>query len=137
MDEFNLAEAQLFRILTSFFGPDRVVPRMSVLAICGGSLPEKFVATLSLWARENTCLFTVVNDDDTPKLVFEFFHGFVESIEVEQLEHQQHLPDLFAVHGIQYIPISPDEFRDLTSPGGISFFHFLQAKVALDDMDFA
>lgn len=137
MNEFNLEEAQLFRILVSFFGPDRVVPRMSVMAICGGALPEKFASVLSGWARTTNCLFTIINDQDNPKVVFEFFGGLSEAIDVQELEHQQHLPDLFAAQGIQYISISKEEFADLTSPGGISFFHFLQAKVDLDDVDVA
>ncbi len=137
MHDFSLQEAQLFRLLVSFFGIDRVVPKMSVLTVCGGELPERYQGALRDWARSSTCLFTVVDGQDSPKLVVEFYEGFADSVDVKEAEHSQHLPSLFSALGIHYITISAQEFVDLITPGGISFFHFLQAKVGMDDVGFS
>ena len=67
MIELDNNEAILFRLLASFFGRDKVIPQMSVLAACGGDLPEgKFSEQeqqiLRISAKKMKCLFTVVNE---------------------------------------------------------------------------
>jgi hypothetical protein len=134
MAHMDLREAQLFRILSSFFGRDRVVFRMSALAVCGGQLPpgvEFGEFDLAGWARLNPCLFTIVDGDDNPFMVIEFFSGFEVSIDVAEVEHQRYLRPLLAAAGIRYITMSDDEFSDILDPdGGLDILSFLKAKVA-------
>ena len=123
MTMLSMPEAQLFRLLASFFGEERVIPKMSVMAVCGGSLPEIGSAdtveqspSLNRWARENKCLFTVVDHEDEPRLVVEFFAGFQSSVDVVEEAHQRVLPELLKTVGIHYVTISPEEFRDVLDP---------------------
>jgi hypothetical protein len=78
-------------------------------------------------------LFTIVDDDDTPKMVMEFAPDFTQFIEVEQLERQKRLPSLLGACGVQYITMSASELGELTDPDGtIDFVAFLQDKVGVD-----
>lgn len=129
----ELHEAQLFNMLASFFGRERVIPQMSVLSVCGGSLPEsaqKLSSGITSWARSNKCLFTIIDDEDTPKLVVEFFSGFEHSIDPVEEEHQRLLTTILPAAGIRYITISHGEFSELLDPrGNLDFFSLLEAKV--------
>lgn len=154
MIEFSHSEALLFRMLTSFFGRDHVVPNMSVTSVCGGSLPENIVidqgivqlrrraagenpalnlgekrTDLAAWARGARCLFTIVDFNDVPKMVVEFFSGFETAIDMRDLEHQIYLKPILAAAGIRYVTISDAEFADLTDPSGrLDVFTLLRAK---------
>ncbi|MCO6431541.1 MAG: hypothetical protein J5J00_11830 [Deltaproteobacteria bacterium] len=170
-------EAILFRVLTSFFGHDHVIPNMSVISVCGGGLPERHLmpelqalfengeaerprnslpnkeirldsmpAKLGLagtrsemlpsspcrvtrWAKENKCLFTIVNGSGDPRMVIEFFSGFGESVTVSDVEHQHYLRPILRAAGITYCTISIEEFAEITDPGSsLDFFSFLKAK---------
>lgn len=130
----ELHEAQLFNLLASFFGRERVIPNMSVMSVCGGSLPEglKNPAELTSWAKSNKCLFTIVDGDDTPKLVVEFFSGFEKSIVPKEEEHQRYLTQLLPAAGVRYITISDEEFSELLDPrGSLDLFALLEEKVAV------
>lgn len=129
----ELHEAQLFKLLSSFFGRDRVVPRMSVLAVCGGELPSTNgmpKPELTTWAKASKCLFTIVDDDDTPKMVVEFFSGFTDTVDPVEEEHQRLLTSILPAAGVRYITISNAEFSELLDPrGNLDFFSLLEAKV--------
>ena len=103
MTDLTLEQAQLFRMLTGFFGQDRIILNMSVLAVCGGELPapvypsdeqpRSLPADLGAWAKGNRCLFTVIDSDDSPKMVLDFEaldssaggHGTVDPEKIEYL----------------------------------------------------
>jgi hypothetical protein len=129
----ELHEAQLFKMLSSFFGRERVVPHMSVLSICGGELPEDYEESseaLRSWAKATKCLFTIVDDDDTPKMVVEFFSGFEHAVDPVEEEHQRYLSRLLPAAGIRYVTISDLEFSELLDPkSSLDFFSLLEAKV--------
>lgn len=137
MIEMNLAEAQLFRMLVGIFGRDRVVWSMSVRAVCGGELPRSVDSNddeLREKAERDKCLFTIVDDDDTPKMVMELEPDFTEFIEVEKLERQRWLPNILSACGIQYITMSASELGEITNPEGtMDFLSFLQDKVGVDN----
>ena len=118
MPTMSLAEAQLFRLLGNLFGGDRVVPNMTVRAVCGGELPTDlgFDIDLTVWAKKNTCLFTVVDHEDSPKMVVEFFSGVGPVVDPVDLEHQRFLKPLLGRLGILYITISPGEFDEVLDP---------------------
>lgn len=126
-------EAQFFRILTSFFGSERVIPSMSVLAVCCGELPVltcSHVIDLPSWAKSTKCLFTVVDQEDTPKVVFEFFNGFERYVDVQDIERQQLLRPLLESKGISYITIRNDELDEILDPqSNLDFYHWLKDKV--------
>lgn len=127
-------EAILFRLLTSFFGQDKVIPQMSVLAACGGELPEdKFGAedaqTLTLWAKKQKCLFTVVNELDNPRLVVELSVDAKSSIDVGELDKQQRARPLLGALGIPYIVLTKKELTFVCDPAGPdNWFHLLSSK---------
>ncbi len=83
MDFFDLPEAQFFRLLCRLFGPEQVIPRMSVYTVCGGRLPGAVEGLeggqIQCWAKSNQCLFTILDQDDNPKVVIELGgYGAVE-----------------------------------------------------------
>lgn len=142
MVELSLDEAQLFNVLCAFFGRENVVPHMRVIAICGGVLPpltapgipsevaEQRTLEFEDWARTNRGLFTIVDRDDNPRMVIEFFSGFAEHIDVQEETHQRCLRPILAAAGIPYVTISRDEFSMLTDPEQpLDFYHLLKAKV--------
>ena len=134
MIEMSHEEAILFRILSGFFGKDRVIYKMTVRSICGEKLPLDFRPNASFdvntWAKKNTCLFTIVDGSDNPCLVLEFFSGFENSVDVVEAEHQAILPDIFGRAGIRYITMTNSEFSEIINPGAsLDFFSFLKAKV--------
>lgn len=136
MIEMSLAEAQLFRMLVTFFGQERVVWSMSTRAVCGGSLPALPSAYDGehQWAERDKCLFTVVDYDDNPKMVIEFSPDFSQFIEVEQLERQKCLPVLLGACGIQYITMSAGELGEIMDPdSSLDFVGFLKDKFQIED----
>jgi hypothetical protein len=119
MVEMSLHEAQLFRMLEGFFGRDRVIWNMSVRTVCGGEYPTvagESDDTTARWAGVAGCLFTVVDEDDIPKMVVEFAQGLSHTIDVSMLDRQQKLPDLLERCGIRYIMLTQDEFEEILDP---------------------
>ncbi len=127
MIDLELREVRLYRLLCSFFGKEQVVPRMRVTAVCEGNVAEGDRA----WAETNSCLMTVVNRDDTPKLVFEFFNGTEESIDTDELELVERLPRLLEAVGVGMVTLSEEELDLLTTPGVIEFHRWLSEKLAI------
>ena len=127
-------EAILFRILTSFFGRDRVIPQMSVLAACGGEIPEhkykeEEQPAVAKWAKQKKCLFTVVNEDDAPKLVVELGVDAKSTIDLAELDKQEQARPLLSAAGVPYIVLSKKELSFITDPEGPSnWMHLLQSK---------
>lgn len=121
----ELEETQLLRMLTNLFGRDQVICRMSALAVCGGNvtavpllLQSGFSSSLELsqWAAGESCLFTVVDSDDIPKIVFEFAAEFHEVIDPLELEHERVLPTLLEQAGVRYIKIGKRDFYAMLDP---------------------
>jgi hypothetical protein len=139
MIEMSLQEAQLFRMLESFFGRDRVIWNMSVRTVCGGSYPSmanESEEVVARWAEVSGCLFTVVDNDDTPKMVIEFAADLTSTIDVEQLNRQQRLPDLLQACGVQYVLMTQDEFDEILDPdGSLDFVSVLKDRFGIYDSD--
>ncbi len=135
MIAFSLQEAQLYRLLAGFFGGERVVPNMRVIAVCGGELPPGQAPEAARWARENNCLFTIVDESEEPRLVVEFFSGYANRVDVSEEQHQRFLRPLLAARSIRYITISEGEFSDLTDPRAeADFVAFMEKKVVEADL---
>lgn len=140
MVEMSLQEAQLFRMLCGFFGRDRVVWNMSIRSVCGGALSASSNSAVTApaddWVDLMGCLFTVVDDEDTPKMVVEFAPDFSRCIEVQQMERHQRLPSLLEVYGIRYISITSEEFRDMTDPrSSLDLVSFLKDKFGVNESE--
>lgn len=137
MGEMSLEEAQLFRMLSGFFGRDRVIWNMSVRSVCGGSISTSVNTTAPPagdWIDMSGCLFTIVDDQDNPRMVIEFEADFSRYIEVSQMERSQRLPVLLQDHGIRYVSISPADFREMTDPrSSLDLISFLKDKFGVDD----
>ena len=133
----SLNEAQLFRLLVGFFGKDRVLFSMSVRAVCGGeliSLAELADESARAWAEGNRCLFTVVDDDDDPRMVVEFEPDFSSYIDVEQLERKKHLPGLLKANGVQYLTITNQEMGEILDPNCcLDLIDLLKDRFGIDD----
>jgi hypothetical protein len=117
MIEMSLGEAQLFRMLRSFFGEERVLWNISVRTVCAGSAGDEegeFEDNVHL----GSCLFTIVDDADIPKMVIELAPDFTSVVDTYLLERQEVLPKLLSSHGIKYVVFSKEEFRDILDPEG-------------------
>jgi hypothetical protein len=138
MAEMSLNEAQLFRLLVGFFGKDRVLFSMSVRAVCGGdlaSLSHPLDEETRAWAERSRCLFTVVDEEDDPKMVVEFEPDFSKFIEVEQLERKSRLPSLLKASGVQYLTITGEEMGEILDPNGtIDLVDVLKDRFGIDDV---
>lgn len=122
----ELEEAQLFRMLTDLFGRDQVLFRMSALTVCGGQvdavphiLRDGFASAseLSRWAARQTCLFTVVDGNDSPKLVVEFAEEFRDIVDPILEEHHRILPMLLEGVGVRYVRILRAQLHAMLDPG--------------------
>lgn len=131
-------EAQLFRVLSSIFGRDRVIPHMRAVAICGGSISEAVEAAqpgVRSWAERNTCLFTLIDSADEPQLVIEFFSGFQQYVDAREEQHQRFLPELLRTVGVKYITLSPEEFAAILECGDIrEFYRTIGEKLGMGDI---
>jgi len=137
MIDIDHNEALLLRLLTSVFGVERVVPFMRVISVVGGSLPQAMAAekdNLEDWARENNCLFTIVDEQDDPKLVVEFFSGFDESVDLYEVEHKKYLSPILKAAGIAYVTISEGEFHAVLDPeDSLDIPSLIGLKIGLQD----
>lgn len=138
MIDLSLNEAQLLRLLTRFFGRERVIPCMSVLSVCGGTLsPDLECAELGMsreglesWARKNSCLFTIVDDDANPCMVLEMRTAPEGVIDVTELEHCRYLTPLLAHQRIHYVVMTEDELAEILDPdASLDMFSFLRDKI--------
>ena len=137
MNQMNLQEAQLFRMLVSFFGEDQVIWSMSVRTVCGGEIPKMHSdpeVNLQEWAGKNKCLFTVVDAQDSPRVVFELAPDFSEVIDLERLAHMRILPGILHAAGVRLVSIKPAELGELLDPeSNIDFVAFLQDQFLGDE----
>lgn len=137
-------EAILFRVLAGLFGIEQVIPNMSAISVCGGNLPERLVWPKDellarkgiypidpiIWARNNKCLFTIVDQNDCPCMVIEFSSDFTHTVDLVALEHKRFMEPLLSAAGIKYITISSEEFADILDPSSsLDLVTLLQAKV--------
>ena len=137
MIEMSLAESQLFRMLVSFFGKDTIVWNMSVKAVCGGDYPaigDQNPDQIAQWAESAHCLFTLVDQQDNPKMVIEFAPDYASFIELNQMERHQRLPGMLNMCGVQYISMSRNELEEMMDPSSsLDFISFLKDKFGIDD----
>jgi hypothetical protein len=92
---------------------------MSVRTVCGGVFPPGVVdaqGATARWASVAGCLFTIVDQEDVPKMVVEFALDISECIDVQLLERQQELPKLLESCGIRYIVVTGEEFNEILDP---------------------
>jgi hypothetical protein len=133
MTHLDLDSALLLRLLTAFFGTDQIVYGMSLYVICGGDLPESFLANHVEMARGRTCLFTVVDEGDYPKLVIDILPYVGGIVEMGRFEEQELVEQALLRAGIKYVTISEDELRELQDPrSGLDLCTLLMAKVGSD-----
>jgi hypothetical protein len=127
-EHLELREAQLFRLLVDTFGIDQVVPKARISLVCGGSVPNPLVgeqaASLDNWAASFRCLFTILNSDDEPRLVVEFYEGFSAAIDAQEVDRERFLPIVLDAKQIRYMRLTHEEFLDLIDPD--VEFNFLQ-----------
>lgn len=135
----TLREAILYRILADLFGQERVIFAMSALAVCGGELPKEanlIDTEINSWAKKNKCLFTIVDHEDEPRMVVEFFSGFSSHIENTEVEHQKFLKPLLTHVGVTYVTLSEDEFNEAISPEStVDFCTLLHDKIKPEELE--
>ena len=162
MNLFELEEAQLFRILGGFFGPDNVIPKMSVLVVCGGSFEHLnsgdlnsedveitniikelgSLEALSNWAKNTVCLFSIIDEDSLPKLVIEFDNSGKDKsgnyvVDLYAVEHQKYARPLLKKHGVNYIHLTKNELNEIINPKGkIDFTTLMNEKLGTETDDF-
>ena len=123
MDQLDLREAQLYRILGNLFGKENVIIGMSVLAICGGTFPENMALTnqdinLKEWAKNNSCLFTIMDSQDNPKMVVQLQADFSQEIDIQILESREYAAPILKSAGIRYVTFTRNELAGVLDPQG-------------------
>ena len=144
MPDFTLQEAQLYRMLVNVFGAERIIPHMSVLAVCGGELPKGIVVEdrplpqdLSGWAKSNRCLFTFVDSEDAPTLVLDFEAFNDGTVDPNRIEYQRVVRPLLDAAGVRFFTITNDEFAELLKPtGNLDLLGFFQDRFEQFGMQF-
>ncbi len=136
----SLQEAQLFRVLGAFFGRERVVWNMSVRTVCGGEYPAiggESESSVARWAEVAGCLFTIVDDEDDPKMVVEFaIDHTTRCLDLDLMERQRRLPELLGNRGIQYVMLTADEFSEILDPNSsLDLVAVLQDRLGLIEAD--
>ena len=139
-------EAVLFRMLAAFFGEERVIPHMSIFAVCSGQIPKAVSRDWlqeveaychhapTAWAKQNKCLFTIVDGDDEPKMVVEFVADFSGTVDVAELNKRKFIRPALQAAGVNYITISAQEFHEITLPGSsFTLSKLLQEKFDIAD----
>jgi len=128
----ELREAQLYRILMDVFGRERIVPQARISFVCSGELPElcpEMNPGYAEWAERFRCLFTVVNNEDEPRLVVEFLSDFTDFVDIREAERDRYLPEVLRQQGIHYMTVSNAEFGELLSAeSGLHFLHLMETK---------
>jgi hypothetical protein len=131
-DAIDLREAQLYRILMRVFGRERIVPQARISFVCSGNLPELCPETnpgYRDWAEGFRCLFTLVNNEDEPRLVVEFRSDFTETVDIREVERDRYLPEVLQRQGIHYMTVSEAEFGELLSAESeMCFLHLMECK---------
>lgn len=123
-------------MLAGFFGRDRIVPHMSVLAVCGGEVPSGIAveqrplpSNLKEWAKGNRCLFTLVDAQDTPKLVLDFEALNDGTVDPDKIEYHRVLRPVLEAAGVRFLTITNDEFAELLRPtGNLDLLGFFQDR---------
>ena len=135
----SLQEAQLFRMLEAFFGRDRVIWNMSVRSVCGGTYPRvrgEAEESIAKWADAALCLFTIIDEQDNPKVVIELGVNLKQPIDVARLDRQQRLPELLGMRGVQYVLVSNDEFEEILDPASsLDLVSVLKDRFGIEDAD--
>ena len=91
---------------------------------------------LGAWAGAAGCLFTVVDDNDLPKMVVEFELDTTDSVDLLLLERQQRLPKLLESCGIRYIVLTQSEFGEILDPDSpLDLVSLLQERLNLTGDD--
>jgi hypothetical protein len=133
MTHLDLNSASLLRLLTAFFGEDRVVYGMSLYAICGGDMSDVLPAEQVTMAKGRICLFTVVDESDSPKLVVDLLPREGGVVEMGRYEEQELVEHALLRAGVKYATISESELRDLQDVrSGLDICTLLTAKVGSD-----
>jgi hypothetical protein len=139
MISMSLQEAQLFRMLEDFFGRDRVVWNMSTRSVCGGDYPTsggENPDSVARWAEAAGCLFTVVDENDNPKMVVELALDVSQPIDIALLDRQQRLPKLLWERGVQYVLVTQDEFSEILDPkGSLDLVSVLKDRFGIEQED--
>jgi len=132
MIDLTQKEVHLYKILVTLFGKENVIPRVTVKTVCE-NLPD----TASFFPKELEgvqVLFTVVNDDDAPKLVVEFAPEISEVVDVYALEREKKIVHLLNACQIRYISINDLDYQDLIKFNKHRDFlvQFFQEKCGID-----
>lgn len=115
MNSLDYRSAMLLRMLSAFFGVDRVLYGMSLLSVCGGEEAGMGDEDRS-FARGRKCLFTVVDYDDSPRMVVELLPGEGTVVEMGYYERQDFVEESLEQAGVRYVAVSIDEVDGVTDP---------------------
>jgi hypothetical protein len=120
MIDLSHEQTLLLRVLTSFFGKDRVIPLMRVAAVCGGNVPHDICAVdneqAKVWADENRALCTLVDQNDVPRVVVDFCSKSDDAIEFLEVERRKFMQPIMHAAGIIYVAVNEEELAELLDP---------------------
>lgn len=124
-------ELQLYRMLQGFFGEDHVIPQMRFAAVCK-SAEIQILENDKDVSGSYRCLFTIVNSEDRPRLVFELTHYDASIIDLQSFQDRSHAREILERSGIQHLDISKQELEEIRAVGsGYTFADYLRDKLEL------
>ena len=131
--QFTLREAQLFRMLTTLFGEERVIPHLSLSMVLGA---QELDADTRNWAAQQRCLLTIVGKDDEPRFVLDFAAIEGEVIDPSRIELHSRGAELLTKHGIFFFSMKDLQFQRLISSGPeftlVHYFDEQFSKLGID-----
>lgn len=141
MDQLSSIETKLYQLLIAFFGRDQVIPLMRVVAVCGGTMPVAAASPgilncpdLVLWGASNRALFTIVDQQDHPRMVVEIAGATGAVIDAESIEHQRVLAVVLSVIGVRYLLVQESEIHEMLDPNSsLDLFSLLKDSIEFDD----
>jgi hypothetical protein len=126
MINLDLRQAQLFRMLSTLFGEEQVLPNLSlrmILGSCEGvdvsifsaeGVSDSAPAVIPTKADlDRRCLFTVLDDQDKPRVVVDF-SGFGDSfIDADALKRHEVIQRVLGSVGLKFLLIHPKDFESI------------------------
>jgi hypothetical protein len=119
----NLGEAQLFRLLSEFFGMERVFYNMSLDCVYNEFITDYDTPVIfsdqesfRAWRRLRKFQFTVVNGDHSPRVVIDLTHDEQGAIDYNKINNLDVVKAVLETAGVIYVTINQSDLFKLMDP---------------------
>lgn len=131
--ELENKQAILLRLLTQVFGKDNIIFNISLWLLL-----QDFDIELAnnVQYKNYKCLFTILDKNNTPKLVVNFdpLYEKEKYIDVHEFEKHTILEKVLKEVSVMYLVVNKEDFDGLTHPKHpVSVIDFINYKLGLDE----